>query len=192
MARNPHLDEGIVGRESFDDSREQFIARSNQPYFPSQDYRDTTGAGEFSGWRGQEDIYPYETNWKDYPENEFGIPKIFSAPIKDLREKEQEQPALPLNPYEQSIGDFLSMGERESLYDESLYPYGGASIGDISIGERESPPVYYDRPEEEEFVDEEDSSRRKFLEYLLRNLLSGSAGAVGEIGKGLGQFMGRF
>jgi len=49
----------------------------------------------------------------------------------------------------------MSIGEREALYDESLYPYGGAEDypGDISIGERESPPVYYDHLKEEEFVD---------------------------------------
>ena len=78
----------------------------------------------------------------------------------------------------------ISIGERESLYDESF--------------DELMPPIRRpsQSPQELDFVDEgqadeadteEDSSRRKFLEYLLRGLLPGAT-----LGKGLGQFMGRF
>ena len=38
----------------------------------------------------------------------------------------------------EELAALMKVANRKALYDESLYPYGGASIGDMSMGEREA------------------------------------------------------
>jgi hypothetical protein len=89
MGEDIRVSESITVDEPRRIGRRAGLPRS---YSPVQDYYDTTGGGEFQGWRGQEDIIPYKDNWQNYPADEFdiGLPRSGAigaqeAPRRDYR-----------------------------------------------------------------------------------------------------------